>query len=398
MSPSPRRLDGRTRRLGLALVAASGVSLAYGMLLVLPLFVVATGGDEKDFGVVLAAAAVPAVGVLLLLARRPDALPPAHVLGGAIALLAVGAGGAALVRGTWVPLVGVGILVGTAWAVVYTAAPMVVSDMVDDDERATQLGYLTGGEQLGIGLGPILAGWLHGPLGFQGTFAVAAVVALLAAACCLALPRGRVATDASTASARRTTGAAVRGVLRSSTAVWLTVIGLFACLFTTMTQFQTTFADARGLDYSVFYASYTVAVIAVRFLVAPRTARFDPGAVITVSLLLMTAAIASFLAVGASTVAYAAASAALGVGYGIALPTTQAHAVNLTTEPLRPAVLPLAGLVFQACVLGFPLLVGWIVVRTGYTAIFVLLVGLALAQLLSAGMMWRRDARRSPGM
>ena len=35
--------------------------------------------------------------------------------------------GAALVTGRWEMLVGVGILIGTAWACVYTVAPMVVS-------------------------------------------------------------------------------------------------------------------------------------------------------------------------------------------------------------------------------------------------------------------------------
>jgi hypothetical protein len=53
------------------------------------------------------------------------------------------------------------------------------------------------------------------------------------------------------------------------------MIVLFACLFTTMTSFQTTFAGARGLDFSVYHLSYTAAVIISRFGIATFTARYD---------------------------------------------------------------------------------------------------------------------------
>ena len=61
-------------------------------------------------------------------------------------------------------------------------------------------------------------------------------------------------------------------ILRSESAFWLVMIVLFACLFTTMTSFQTTFAGARGLDFSVYYLSYTAAVIISRFGIATFTA------------------------------------------------------------------------------------------------------------------------------
>ena len=53
------------RRVGLAavvllLLGTFGVSTAYGMLLLLPLYVHELGGDEADFGVVLSAATVTA--------------------------------------------------------------------------------------------------------------------------------------------------------------------------------------------------------------------------------------------------------------------------------------------------------------------------------------------------
>ncbi|NHA70279.1 hypothetical protein EPD83_019830 [Phycicoccus sp. CMS6Z-2] len=173
---------------------------------------------------------------------------------------------------------------------------------------------------------------------------------------------------------------------RSDVGPWLLVIGLFACLFTTMTQFQTTFADARGLDYSVFYVAYTVAVIAARFVVAPWTRRFDQARVASIATSVMVMAVAAFLVVGANAVAYAAASALLGAAYGLALPTTLAHAVTVSPSSVRPFVLPVAGLVFQTAILGFPIVVGVIVVHFGYWLLFAVLIAFAVVQ---AAVAWR---------
>ena len=150
------------RRVGLAavvmlLLGTLGVSTAYGILLLLPLYVQELGGNEANFGVVLSGATVTAVLCIGVLIRYPVALRPHAVVAIAIAVYGAGAAGASLVIGTWTPLVGVGVLLGTAWAVVYTATPMAMSDMVTDEGRAVYFGYLTGTQQVGIGAGPVVA-------------------------------------------------------------------------------------------------------------------------------------------------------------------------------------------------------------------------------------------------
>src|ERR687897_217818 len=116
----------------LLLLGTFGVSAAYGMLLLLPLYVQQLGGTEANFGVVLSAATVTAVLCIGLLIRYPGTLRPHTV-------------------------VGIGILLGTAWAVVYTATPMVMSEMVTDEARPAYFGYLTGTQQVGTGAGPVVA-------------------------------------------------------------------------------------------------------------------------------------------------------------------------------------------------------------------------------------------------
>ncbi len=167
----------------LLLLGTLGISTAFGMLLLLPLYVQELGGDEADFGVVLSAAAVPAVLCIGLLIRYPEALRPHVVVALAIATYGIGAVGASLVTGGWTPLVGIGVLLGTAWAVVYAASPMAMSRMVTDEGRAAYFGYLTGTQQIGIGVGPVISRFLvETPLGFRGTFLMAGVVCLVAMA------------------------------------------------------------------------------------------------------------------------------------------------------------------------------------------------------------------------
>jgi predicted MFS family arabinose efflux permease len=182
-------------------------------------------------------------------------------------------------------------------------------------------------------------------------------------------------------------GAVMRRILISEAAFSLAMILLFACLFTTMTSFQPTFAGARSLDYSVFYVTYTFAVIFSRFVLAGLAARFDSRLVIAASVSVMALAVASFLAVGSNTIFYGLSSALLGLGYGLALPGVQAQAVNVSEEQVRTRVLPMAGMLFEGVILGFPLVAGWVITGFGYRAMFAVLLAFALVQVAIAW--WR---------
>lgn len=381
-----------------------GISTAYGMVLLLPLYVQELGGNEANFGVILSSAMIPAVLCIGLLIRYPERLRPHAVVALAVAVYALGAAGAALVNGTWMPLVGIGVLLGTAWAVVYTATPMVMSEMVTDAGRATYFGYLTGTQQVGIGAGPVLARFMvETDLGFRGTFAAAGVVCLVAVALTVAVglltPDARIQRRSEPAAATGGSeevsvsfGEAIGRIMRSEAVFPLVMILLFACLFTSLTQFQTTFASARNLDYSVFYVTYTVAVITSRFGLAPLASRLEAMLVIAASVSVMAISVAAFLIVGSNTLLYGLASAFVGLGYGLALPSVQAQAVNVSEEAIRPRVLPLAGLLFQAAILGFPLIAGWLIAGLGYPALFAVLVTFALIQAFIGW--WRFSAAR----
>ena len=400
--------DGATgRRAGLAAVVlllfgTLGVSTTFGMLLLLPLYVQELGGNEASFGFISSSATLTAILCIGLLIRYPQALRSHAVVTLATVVYAVGVAGAALVTETWTPLVGIGVLLGTAWAVVYTATPMVMSEMVTDEGRATYFGYLTGTQQIGIGVGPVIASVLvESDLGFRGTFLVASMICLTAAGLTVAV--GSLTSDPKTEDGETRGGVAankdavsfgetIRRILRSEAVFSLVMILLFACLFTSMTQFQTTFARSQGIDYSVFYVTYTVAVIFSRFVLARVASRFNARLVVASAVSVMALGMATFLLVGSSVLLYGAASGLLGLGYGLALPSAQAQAVNVSEKPVRPRVLPMAGLLFQAAILGFPLVAGWVIAGLGYPALFAVLVFFALAQATIGW--WRYSAVR----
>ena len=96
------------------LLSALGISLSYGMLLLLPLYVLDLGGSEASFGLVLSAAVIPALLSLIVLSSHPEALRPQWVLMLAIAVFGAGAAAASTVTGGWEPLIVVGLLLGTA--------------------------------------------------------------------------------------------------------------------------------------------------------------------------------------------------------------------------------------------------------------------------------------------
>src|SRR5688500_4742859 len=81
-----------------------GISAAFGMLLLLPLYVQKLGGDEADFGIVMASATVTAALAIGLVIRYPEALRPNVVLALGTLIYGLGAAGAALVEDSWLPL------------------------------------------------------------------------------------------------------------------------------------------------------------------------------------------------------------------------------------------------------------------------------------------------------
>ncbi|MEV4517559.1 MFS transporter [Dactylosporangium sp. NPDC049525] len=380
--------------LALLLAAMLAISSAYGLLLLLPLYLKVLGGTEATFGALTAASALPAVVVLTGLLRFPDRVRPPVVLAGAAAVYALTAAALSQVGSIGITLGALVLVLGSTWAVIYTVGPMVVSEHVPDTARAAYIGYVTGTVQLGFGIGPVLGGSLHArgwtyPATFLFAAALAAVAAGLAYLSAVIRPRHSARSAAPADRRPVELRAALGRILRSPALRPLAMILLLACLFTTMNSFQTTFAQLRGLSFDVFYTGYTVSVIAVRLVMARFFRDTGTDRTVIVATAGVSVAVLGFLAVGSHVALYATFSVLLGGAYGLALPAIQARAVNFAPIGDRARMLPLAGLLFQIVILGFPMVAGAVIATFGYQTVFLVLFCLAAA-------VWLLSLQRSP--
>jgi MFS family permease len=156
---------------------------------------------------------------------------------------------------------------------------------------------------------------------------------------------------------------------------------LGACVFSTMTTYQATFAASRGLSPAVFYACYTLGVIVPRFTLTQVLARWNP-AVVTIALLAgMCLALAGFLRAGHDSLIYGTSSCLLGLTYGLVYPLIQGRAADGAPAGLRHWTLWYFSLAYFAGIYVFPLVAGVLIVLGGYQALLASLLVVAGVEL-----------------
>ena len=388
--------DGRARwdRLAAVYLACLLVAGSYGLALLLPLFVKAAGGSVVQAGLIYWCGAAGAGGVLVLGGRLTERMGAGWGAAAGAGLYAVAASVLACGGALSATAYAAGFLLGAGWALFFTAAPIMVSSMAPPQKASTHLVVLAGFNALGMGVTPI-AGQLLVTRGvsYAGVFALAALLSLCSSAvfCALARrvhPRGAPALT----SGRRwgMTGPA-RLVLTSTARPFLLMVLLGACVFTTMTAYQVTFAASRGLSSSVFFACYTLGVIVPRFTVTSVLARWSPAAATAVLLAGMCLSLAGFLLTGHDPVLYAASSALLGVTYGLAYPLIQAGAADSAPGRLRHWALWYFSLAYFAGLYGFPLIAGTVIALGGYQDLLAVLLVIGVTEL-AISVMARRHA------
>jgi MFS family permease len=154
-------------------------------------------GDELGMtypSVLLFAYGGAVIGVRLLLPRAADRHPPLRVLALALAVTATG-GAAAAAAPNGAALVGAAALVGTGVALLTPAFFAAVFAGVPRSQRGAASGTATMAIDLGLGIGPIIAGSVARSGGIPVAFASGAALAVLGCGWTLRLHRRRVGTE-----------------------------------------------------------------------------------------------------------------------------------------------------------------------------------------------------------
>jgi MFS family permease len=284
-----------------------------------------------------------------------------------------------------------GLLLGLGWGVFYTLGPIIVASLVSPAQRAKYFALLSGSMMTGIGSGPLL-GRAASALGLPLTsaFYLAALASLIGVL--LFWQLGAKLKSAQTTTAAKITWQATIQVLGSRALFPIIMVGLGGCVFGGLSSFQTSYAAAHSLDYSLFFVGFMSAAIGSRMLIAGFVVKRDPLWASCLLSGLMPGSIMLFAFGVHSGFSYLLAAVLLGVGYGLTYSVINGLAANEAPHGTTSQALLLFSLSYFIGVFGFPLLAGKIIVDQGMSTLLLTVLGVALTNwLITVGrLLWRR--------
>ncbi|WP_112196492.1 MFS transporter [Pseudomonas sp. LG1E9] len=367
------------------------LSLSYGSTFLLSLLIHTRGGNEHDAGSVISTAMLSTFVAVLLSGHLADALGAARAIAGMGVLLVVACLGFALMPGFGEGLMLFGLSLGLGWGVFYTLGPIIVTMLVEPRQRAKYFALLSGSMMSGIGSGPLL-GRAANALGLPLTsaFYIAALASLVGVGMFWLL--GSALKRHATAPVSKISWGACRRVLSSRAVFAIVMVGLGGCVFGGLSSFQTSYAAAHGLDYSLFFAGFVSAAISSRLLIAGYVVKRDAYVAACVLSGVMLGSILLFAFGVSGNASYLLAAVTLGVGYGLTYSVINGLVANEAPAGTTSQALLLFSLAYFVGVFGFPWLAGWIIVDFGLPALMLSVLAVALGNWLIsvARLIWRR--------
>jgi len=182
-------------------------------------------------------------------------------------------------------------------------------------------------------------------------------------------------------------------ILKSRALLPIIMVWLGASVFAGMTNFQTVFADAQGLNYSDYFLAYTLTVIVCRILLVGFKGGKSPYATIAGLQYVMAASVVLFIFIDGSQLLYILVGILFGICYGASYPVLAAMAANNADESVMPQTMQLFALTYFIGIFGFPLVAGWVITEISVIA---LLAGVTILALIEASMaLYRHLENRS---
>ncbi|MEQ8966157.1 MAG: MFS transporter [Azospirillaceae bacterium] len=381
-------------------LASVALAAAYGATFLLADAFAARGLPVSVAGSVISVGTVTTIVAALLAGRLAERIGLIEaILAAAVAMGLAMACFAAAGWGTGAAHAG-GLFLGIGWSVFYILAPIQVIACVRAEARLKYLTLLSGSQMLGIGLAAPAGRWLAGGLGsFPAAFAAfaagcAGAVALLAVARRLLRDVPQMAQPS-----YRLTAAGIAGVMRGRTAFPVIMIGLGACVFAGLSTFQSVYAEARGLTPDIFFVTFTVTVVVLRFAVSGVIGRVPVGRLTAGLYACVLVGLGLLLVNEGSAVVYCAATVAFATGYGLAYSTLNGFVVHLAGATGRPVAV--ASQVFTLSyflgLFGFPYLAGAILAGAAFDTLLVAMAGLVAVNLLLLAGAFMRPAAAADG-
>ena len=366
---------------------------AYGLTFLLPRLFERFGADEKAVGVTLMIAAVSTLITVYFAGHLSDWFGRVMTL--AVACLAISASMALFGLTTTMGLFPIlaSLLLGAGWGLTYALVPVVLTRLVTAEERVRYFAINSVVLMAGFGLSPVMASQIEKAGGtVVDAFMIVAVLSLVSAVLFFVLigPVRTHAINSGPEASSRLSLSAVRTIARSPARLPVTMVIIGASVFAGMSNFQTVYADARGLDYAAFFFIYTVTVVLCRIMLARFRGGSNPYLTIAALQYVIVGSVLLFIFSGNSEASYWLVAALFGIGYGASYPILVAMAANDADRDLVPQTLQLFALTYFVGIFGFPLLAGWMIVEIGVAPLLFLVCAMAA---IEASMAVRRALR-----
>ncbi|MEB8387165.1 MFS transporter [Rhodobacteraceae bacterium KMM 6894] len=363
---------------------------AYGLTFMLPRLFDSFGANEKTVGAMLMITALTTVVTVYFSGHLSDMFGRLRTLGMACIAISASLFLYGLLDTVGTGLVVASLLLGWGWGLTYSLGPIVLTRLVRADERVRYFTVLSVFVMAGFGLAPVLAsGFEAWGQSLRGVFHITAALCLVSAGLFFALngpvkahavhPRGEAPSRISLAALSR--------IARSPARLSVVMVFIGASIFAGLVNFQTVFADARGLEYASFFLTYTLTVVVFRLVLARFRGGRNPYLTIALLQYVMCFSIVIFIFSGGSLPMYLLVAALFGIGYGVSYPLLVAMAANDADDDLGAQTLQVFALTYFIGVFGFPLIAGWMIVEVGTRPLLVLIAAMAM---IEASMALRR--------
>lgn len=369
---------------------------AYGLTFMLPRLFQTFGANEKVVGTMLFLTTLSTLITVTFAGHLSDRIGRVRLLGIACVAIAVALTSYGMTEGVGVLLVAASILLGFGWGLTYSLAPIVLTRLVPVDQRVRYFTFLSIAVMAGFGFSPVLASFLE-TAGFtvNDAFFTTAALCVLAALLffILVTPIRAHALQEGPESRSGLSPGAVTRILSSPARLPVIMVCIGASVFAGMNNFQTVFADERGLNYADYFLIYTITVVLFRVVLARFKGGGNPYLTIALLQYVMFASVALFLVIGSNVPLYWGVAILFGIGYGVSYPVLVAMAASDADEDLLAQTLQLFALSYFIGIFGFPLVAGWLIVEMGSSTLLMLTAILAGCEATMA--LFRARAVRS---
>lgn len=372
---------------------------AYGLTFMLPRLYAGFGANEKAVGVSLFIATASTLLAVYYAGHLSDWFGRVATLGMACLSISAALAFFGLAGSVGIQTGVASILLGAGWGLTYALAPVVLTRIVSAEERVRYFALHSVVLMAGFGLSPVMAAKIETAGGsVSDSFVITAIGCVVSALLFFMLirPVRAHAVNPGPEASSRLNISYVGTILRSRALVPVVMVFLGASVFAGMNNFQTVFADARGLDYADFFLVYTVTVVACRIALAKFKGGRQPYLTIALLQYVMAGSVLLFLFSGSSQPAYVAVAILFGVGYGASYPILAAMAANDAIDDLVPQTLQLFALTYFIGIFGFPLVAGWMIVDVGIVPLLALITALAAIEATMALLRVRKEVAATP--